>query len=293
MSLFNEPFYLSQNPDVAQAIASGLIASAQAHFNTTGFSEGRDPNAYFDVSYYLEQYPDVAAAGINPLDHYIQNGESEGRKPSSLFDPTYYAEQYPDVVAAGMGLLEHYIISGANEGRLPKAPDGTETPVSSGNYLVVAYTDRNNNDSWDGDGTDVLIGALVDQDGSGTLTVGDLFLPGTVPTDVNDPNGSNHTAIYMSQQLVVEVNSSRQGHVILADDTYVGFDAQNQFESFYVNPDIYSPDPPGWVDPKIELFDTHDTSYIGQDSIVLMNQTEPVFISRTGDQPFVDVDFFI
>ena len=44
------------------------------HFQTIGWKEGRDPNALFDTSGYLATYTDVAAADINPLDHYTSFG---------------------------------------------------------------------------------------------------------------------------------------------------------------------------------------------------------------------------
>lgn len=37
----------------------------------------------FDSAWYLRQYPDVLAAGIDPILHYVRYGEREGRKPSA------------------------------------------------------------------------------------------------------------------------------------------------------------------------------------------------------------------
>ena len=37
----------------------------------------------FDPDFYLAQYPDVAAAGVDPLDHYLRHGQAEGRLPRS------------------------------------------------------------------------------------------------------------------------------------------------------------------------------------------------------------------
>jgi hypothetical protein len=44
-----------------------------------GWHEGRDPSAWFDTRLYLVNNPDVAAAGIDPLDHVINTGIYEGR----------------------------------------------------------------------------------------------------------------------------------------------------------------------------------------------------------------------
>jgi glycosyltransferase involved in cell wall biosynthesis/SAM-dependent methyltransferase len=73
----------------------------------------------FDTSFYLEQYPDVAASGVNPLRHYVESGAAEGRDPHPLFDTSFYLEQYPDVAASGVNPLRHYVESGAAEGRNP------------------------------------------------------------------------------------------------------------------------------------------------------------------------------
>ncbi|MEM5390167.1 hypothetical protein VSR68_42750, partial [Paraburkholderia phymatum] len=67
----------------------------------------------FDTDWYLERYPDVAAAGINPLVHFITSGAREGRDPHPLFDTDWYLERYPDVAAAGINPLVHFITSGA------------------------------------------------------------------------------------------------------------------------------------------------------------------------------------
>jgi hypothetical protein len=45
----------------------------------------------FDPEFYLERYPDVREAGMNPLLHYILHGAAEERKPTPWFQPEYYA----------------------------------------------------------------------------------------------------------------------------------------------------------------------------------------------------------
>ena len=49
------------------------------HFQTFGWREGRDPNALFDTAGYLSQNPDVATAHIDPLLHFLHFGPDEGR----------------------------------------------------------------------------------------------------------------------------------------------------------------------------------------------------------------------
>jgi hypothetical protein len=73
----------------------------------------------FDSDWYLEQYPDVRAARISPLVHYLRHGAAEGRDPNPLFDSDWYLDRYPDVRAAGVNPLLHYLRDGAREGRDP------------------------------------------------------------------------------------------------------------------------------------------------------------------------------
>ncbi len=52
------------------------------HWMGWGWREGRDAGPLFDARGYLEAYPDVAAAGLNPLTHFLQHGAREGRDPT-------------------------------------------------------------------------------------------------------------------------------------------------------------------------------------------------------------------
>ena|GEM_PF-2838791 len=71
----------------------------------------------FDREWYLEQNPDVNAAGMDPILHYIEFGASEGRDPSPSFSTYTYLLANPDVLAAGVNPLLHFILHGAKEGR--------------------------------------------------------------------------------------------------------------------------------------------------------------------------------
>ena len=88
------------------------------HFLQFGAQEGRQPDGLFSPAFYLANSPDVAAAGINPLTHYFAFGAREGRNPSALFNQNAYLQANPDVAAAGVNPLQHYLEHGAFEGRL-------------------------------------------------------------------------------------------------------------------------------------------------------------------------------
>jgi glycosyltransferase involved in cell wall biosynthesis/GT2 family glycosyltransferase len=64
-----------------------------------------DPNEWFEAGWYLNAYPDIARAGIEPLGHYLDFGIAELRDPGPRFDATFYTETYPQ--AAENPLLFH------------------------------------------------------------------------------------------------------------------------------------------------------------------------------------------
>jgi hypothetical protein len=87
---FDERWYLSEYPDVAEAVTSGVYKSGRHHFIEVGYFEGRRPGEFeVDDQWYLKEYPDVAA-GIkrgditSPLQHFNQHGYEEGRMPRDL-----------------------------------------------------------------------------------------------------------------------------------------------------------------------------------------------------------------
>jgi hypothetical protein len=84
----------------------------------------RKTRSAFDRNWYLAAYPDVAAAGADPFEHYTAHGKAEGRYPTRDaaedavgFDRNWYLAAYPDVVAAGVDPFEHYTTHGKAEGR--------------------------------------------------------------------------------------------------------------------------------------------------------------------------------
>ena len=141
---FDTRYYLAANKDVREQFINPFV-----HYLATGRLEGRPTRAvqhvpltaqtegavtqedilaavrpHFDKAYYLAAYPDVAAAGIDPLLHFFHTGWSEGRNPSLLFDTKYYLEMNEDVRDAGVNPFWHYLSSGRGEGRLPRRPGG-------------------------------------------------------------------------------------------------------------------------------------------------------------------------
>lgn len=95
--------------------ADGASYAAQTADNLSVMRE----SGLFDAAFYLERYPDVSEAGLDPLAHFDQFGWREGRKPNAIFDPAWYLRTYPDVGAEDVNPLVHYARSGWREGRDP------------------------------------------------------------------------------------------------------------------------------------------------------------------------------
>ena len=114
-------------------------ANPLLHYLSYGWKEGRDPCAFFDTNYYLQQNPDVAAAGVNPLLHFEAHGWKEGRQPSLVFDDAKYLAANPDVAAAGANPLQHFMAYGRGEGRASFLTGGA---AAADPLVDTAYYDR-------------------------------------------------------------------------------------------------------------------------------------------------------
>lgn len=75
--LFDIPWYLERNPDVAEAGIDPIL-----HYVRSGAAEGRDPSPWFSTLSYLNRNPDVVKECLNPFYHYICHGSMEGRQLS-------------------------------------------------------------------------------------------------------------------------------------------------------------------------------------------------------------------
>lgn len=157
---FDANAYLAGNQDVAKAgldplehyvqygAAEGRSlptgSTAPYQFSGANVSQGAGNGSFsgtFDGAAYLKQNGDVAAAGMNPLDHYLRYGFAEGRAIDTGgttinqgFDPSAYLQQNRDVADAKLDPLAHYVTYGAHEGRA--APTGSN-PYSFSNFNVA------------------------------------------------------------------------------------------------------------------------------------------------------------
>lgn len=105
----------------------------------------------FDARWYLERYPDIAAANLDPLEHFLGHGGAEGRSPGPRFDTRWYVDAYPDVSASGLNPLVHFIRHGQGRAGSIDAlslPSGQEaldiqelqdTPLFDGSWYAKTY----------------------------------------------------------------------------------------------------------------------------------------------------------
>jgi hypothetical protein len=118
------------------------------------------PPAGWNAEAYLQANPDVAAAGVDPLRHYLDYGQAEGRPltpspeptPSpSGFDGAAYLAANPDVAAAGLDPLYHWETYGQFEGRQlrPTTPSKPKAPAPPAADVVYSANDQTYNINFD------------------------------------------------------------------------------------------------------------------------------------------------
>lgn len=84
--LFSSVYFLRENGVVT-------VEDPATYYCTEGYRLLADPSSNFSTAAYLLKYPDIAAARINPLLHYIQHGKAEGRSAFSTHDLFRAGEQ--------------------------------------------------------------------------------------------------------------------------------------------------------------------------------------------------------
>lgn len=89
--IFDDQYYLKNNPDVRAAIQSGKVKSGAEHYYKSGYFEGRCPKEIkVDEAFYLQSNPDVreaikAGRVQSAQDHFDKRGFREGRLPFEGF----------------------------------------------------------------------------------------------------------------------------------------------------------------------------------------------------------------
>lgn len=82
--LYQEKFYLDQNPDVRVAVEVQKCTDGFEHYVRFGQKEQRNPGLLFDESHYLDFNSDVSSAVLegellSSFQNYVLYGRAEGR----------------------------------------------------------------------------------------------------------------------------------------------------------------------------------------------------------------------
>jgi SAM-dependent methyltransferase len=78
----------------------------------TGPRKAIEESGLFDADWYRAAYPDVASAGVDPIEHYLHHGAYEGRNPGPGFDTIWYLSENPELRVSNANPLLHYIAYG-------------------------------------------------------------------------------------------------------------------------------------------------------------------------------------
>ncbi|WP_322078629.1 glycosyltransferase [Burkholderia cepacia] len=168
---FDTQYYLSENPDVQLSGVNPFFhwikygrhenrrinpyinsdyaivsqpAAEMAFASRVQSPEEMDPaRALFDAPWYLQQYPDVISADMDPWEHFSSFGWREGRRPNREFNTSFYIDSNPDVAQAGVNPLHHWALYGKAEGRkieqIKVSPRGKIAPVNSPSLIFVSH----------------------------------------------------------------------------------------------------------------------------------------------------------
>ncbi len=124
-NLVDAEFYLNTYEDVKRRGVEPV-----SHYVRYGYKEGRNPNKFFDTSFYRNFYKlDVE---LNPLIDYLLCEENYLNKTSELFDGQLYYFLNADVMSAKVNPLQHYLTYGKDERRkftLSRSVTANQSPL--------------------------------------------------------------------------------------------------------------------------------------------------------------------
>jgi hypothetical protein len=129
--LFDERYYNTQ-------LKVPLLGDkALEHYLLFGVVQKLNPHPLFISDYYLEVYPDVDSASINPLIHFIEFGFKENRSPHPLFDCNFYLDQFRPGDRSSIIPFFHYLNQGWMEGKNPHPMFDSEYYVRENRELLA------------------------------------------------------------------------------------------------------------------------------------------------------------
>lgn len=106
---------------ISQAAYAAMPRGPDAQLDPVFKLQWKTAAPEFDESYYRETYPEVSAAGADPLSHYLLEGAAKGYNPRGDFATGHYVAANPDVLTSGLNPFVHWLVVGRSENR-PLAP---------------------------------------------------------------------------------------------------------------------------------------------------------------------------
>ncbi len=106
---FDPAYYVGRNPD--------CTGDPLLHYINSGEAAGRRPVPWFNPAWYRTQH--AVPDGELCLAHYLRERRTGRVSPLTEFDSAFYLRTNPDVAAAGMDPMEHYMVQGFAEARAP------------------------------------------------------------------------------------------------------------------------------------------------------------------------------
>lgn len=106
------------------------------HYLTRGFAERRSPGPFFDRRYYVHQVPELDETVDNPLLHFLSCSRFQGLRPNLLVDPAYYALHTPEFAASRLDPLSHFLQQGGKNKR-----DASPSPYFDPLFYCGKYAD--------------------------------------------------------------------------------------------------------------------------------------------------------
>lgn len=153
-------YYAAYYHTIKLGNASDLRGEMLAHYKNTGWKMGWNPNAYFDVNFYLAKYPDVKNSGVEPFEHFVTHGAAEGRIPNGTAQIT------------GDAIARDALFYNGSEQAVNLGPLKPKTPY----YLVIAAYDAfSESDVIRSDEIEFETG-VIDADALGEQIIGDSQL---------------------------------------------------------------------------------------------------------------------
>jgi len=80
----------------------------------------------FDKKWYLEEYRDVKITGLDPIIHFIVAGVYEGKNPNKFFDCSFYLFKNPSCLKKNINPLFHFIMNNFYKKNLRKEQNQIE-----------------------------------------------------------------------------------------------------------------------------------------------------------------------